>query len=135
MSLHESPEQADWDAQAREAADYIADRQCSNHHGALPCSDPTCTAIYGNGGYYNIDAAQITVGLLRQDLAEAGLQMRGFGLDRYGETWVLLVKSRDIGLLEEHLNRAWQRASENDLFSLERHQRNYLLSHIKEPRS
>jgi hypothetical protein len=110
-----------WPAEAARAAMYAAEKHASDHHGAIHWGDSKIAAVFGNDGYCDNDASQVVVGLVREQLREAGIRVLAFGLDDSGNTWTLLVESNDLEDLHAVASAAWKVASESNPDDLEWH--------------
>jgi hypothetical protein len=98
---------------------YAAEKHASEHHGAIHWGDSKIAAVFGNDGYCDNYASQVVVGLIREQLREAGIRVLAFGLDDSGNTWTLLVESNDLEHLHAVASAAWKVASESNPDDLE----------------
>lgn len=109
---------SDWNRLAAEAAVVACETAFSTHRGAmlLQVGDIAVGVCFGNDGYTQDAQTRIRVDYLRRLLADEGIEVLGFGLDRRrceyhrgekidstpadrGYTWAMLVASDDVVLL------------------------------------
>lgn len=97
---------------AKAAANYVNKCLFHRHRGVIDCDDKF--VIFGNDGYED-SRCQEQVDLMRQVLAENGLERSEFGVNDGGYSWAFVVfnyeqKPIDIRTLEQQLWECRQQA-------------------------
>jgi hypothetical protein len=105
----------DWLAEARKAANHIAEHMFTAHRGAMPWRLLGVTVVFGNDGYGQDERARREVQIVRRVLAETGVAELGFATcDEDDYTWAMLIKAEDHAAWDAMLWAAWSHLNGTD---------------------
>jgi hypothetical protein len=92
----------DWNAEAEAMAQYVAENLAETPRGAIEGRQSRVSILFGNEAGRDPAAVQDEVGRVRVGLEQEGIRILGFAAaPGDGETWVMIVESEDIPLLND----------------------------------
>jgi hypothetical protein len=92
----------DWNAEAEAMAQYVAENLSDTPRGAIEGRQSRVSIVFSNEDGRDPAAVRDEVARIRDGLAQEGIRVLGFAAaPGDGETWVMIVESEDIPLLDE----------------------------------